>query len=50
MTYGFAEIERNKGKIETFMQLIKDGLITLQQALERMNITEEIKLQTIYCE
>ncbi len=41
MTYDFAEIERNKGKIETFMQLIKDGLITLQQAAERMNITTD---------
>ena len=35
MTYDFAEIERNKGKIEPFMQLIKDGLVTLQQAAER---------------
>ena len=41
MTYDFAEIERNKGKIETFMQLIKDGLITLQQAAERINITTD---------
>ena len=41
MTYDFAEIERNKGKIEPFMQLIKDGLVTLQQAAERINITTD---------
>ncbi len=43
MTYDFAEIERKKGKvegkIEMLTQMIKDGLITLQQAAERMNIT-----------
>ena len=41
MTYDFAEIERNKGKIEMLTQMIKDGFITLQQAAERLNITTD---------
>ena len=39
MTYDFAEIERNKGKIEALTQLTKEGFITLQQAAERMNLS-----------
>ncbi len=45
MTYDFAEIERKKGEekgeIKAFIQMIKKGFITLQQAAEQMNISVE---------
>lgn len=53
MTYDFAEIERKKGEIKgeirgeikgeikAFIQMIKDGFITMQQASEKMNLSVE---------
>ncbi|MBR4571471.1 MAG: hypothetical protein IKO19_12505 [Candidatus Riflebacteria bacterium] len=45
MTYDFAEIERKKGEekgeIKAFIQMIKKGFITLQQAAEQLDMSTD---------
>jgi len=34
-------IEREEGKLEILTNLVKDGMLTIQEAAKRMNMTEE---------
>ena len=35
-------IEREEGKVEILIGLVKDGILNMQEAAKRMNMTEEV--------